>query len=129
MRTVLFALVLAGYDCAAHAQDWATADVCRVKTAEITETAFAPATFDALEAAGANLANGKGRFWRIETSNGAVSHLWGTMHSADPLILDLPQALRSVIGAARVVGVEIDFAGKSRAGLRASNNLMTWFSV
>ena len=54
----------------------------------------------------------------METPGGAVSHLWGTFHSADPLILDLPDDLRAAIAKARVVAVEIDYIAKSRDELR-----------
>ncbi|CAN0603204.1 unnamed protein product, partial [Ectocarpus sp. 12 AP-2014] len=118
MRRSLIALALATLPLAAQAQDWATFDVCTVETPKIVETAFAPATLSSLETRGADLANGKGRLWRIETPQGSISHLWGTLHSADPLILDLPQVLRNIIDSARLVAVEIDFTAKSRAALR-----------
>jgi uncharacterized protein YbaP (TraB family) len=103
---------------AVQAQDWATKEVCSVDVATVSESAFAPATFAHLEDIGATLPNGKGRLWRIETASGAISHLWGTMHASDPLILELPDALRAAINSARVVAVEIDFTAKSRAELR-----------
>lgn len=103
---------------AAQAQDWATKDVCTVETPAIFEDAFAPASFAELENQSAKLLNSKGRLWRIETSSGAVSHLWGTMHASDPLILDLPDKLKAAINSARVVAVEIDFTNQSRAELR-----------
>ncbi|MEP0090223.1 MAG: TraB/GumN family protein [Paracoccaceae bacterium] len=118
MLRAFIGLAAIAFPVAVQAQDWATLDVCTVESAEIVESAFAPSTFEALDANGATLENGKGRLWRIETREGAVSHLWGTMHSSDPLILDLPQALRDVIAAASVVAVEIDFTAKSRAELR-----------
>lgn len=117
LRGVL-SLILAAVPLAAQAQDWATKAVCSVDVAAVSQTAFAPATLAQLEEAGATLINGKGRFWRIETASGAVSHLWGTMHASDPLILDVPDALKKAIDAARVVAVEIDFTAKNRAELR-----------
>lgn len=118
MRSFLFGLVLAVLPFAVSAQDWATADVCTIQSAEVSERAFAPATLADLEAKAALIPNGLGRFWRVETPGGAVSHLWGTFHSADPLILDLPDDLRAAIAAARVVAVEIDYIAKSRDELR-----------
>jgi len=117
-RSLLFGLALACLPVGAFAQDWATAEVCTVETPEVVEEALKPATLSDLEARGTKVSNGKGRLWQIETPTGAVSHLWGTYHSADPLILDLPQTLRDAITAARVVAVEVDFIAKSRAELR-----------
>lgn len=117
MRCAL-SLLLAVFPSTAMAQDWATKDVCSVDVAAVSEAAFAPATFAQLEDTGATLPNGKGRFWRIETASGAISHLWGTMHSSDPLILDLPDALKTALKNARMIAVEIDFTAQSRAELR-----------
>ncbi len=64
--------------------------------------------------------NPVGRLWRITAPGGQVSHLWGTMHSPDPAILDLPQALREVIEAARVVAIEFDPIPDSRDEARAA---------
>ncbi|NNE87296.1 MAG: hypothetical protein HKN27_04410 [Silicimonas sp.] len=118
LRSICVACALTALPLAGHAQDWATAEVCTVETAQIDGSVFAPATLVQLEVSGAAISNSKGRFWRIETEDGAVSHLWGTYHSADPLILDLPAALREAIAAARVVAIEVDFIAKSRAELR-----------
>lgn len=117
LRGVL-SVALAVLPLATQAQDWATKDVCSVESPAIFEDAFAPANFAELEDKGATLLNAKGRLWRIETKTGAVSHLWGTMHASDPLILDLPEVLRTAIETARVVAVEIDFTSKSRTELR-----------
>lgn len=118
MRRLLLIFALAVCPLAVQAQDWATKEVCTVDTANVSEDAFKPSSFAELEVKGAFLPNGKGRFWRIETASGAVSHLWGTMHSSSPLILDLPDALIEAIENARIVAVEIDFTAQSRAELR-----------
>ena len=117
-HSFLFALGLASLPIAALAQDWATTDVCTVLSAEVTESALAPATLEDLEVKAAAIPNGTGRFWRAESPAGAVSYLWGTFHSADPLILDLPEDLHTAITNARVVAVEIDYVAKSRDELR-----------
>lgn len=114
----LLCVALAALPLATQAQDWADVDVCTVNAPAVSEAVFAPSSFAELEAASATLPNSKGRFWRIETASGAVSHLWGTMHASDALILDLPEALKTAIISARVVAVEIDFVAKSRAELR-----------
>ncbi len=102
----------------ALAQDWATVEVCTVDAPEIVDEAFSPPGRAALEEAAAGVPNGTGRFWRIEAPSGAVSHLWGTFHASDRLILDLPQPLEDVIDAARVVAVEVDFIHPSRQSYR-----------
>lgn len=103
---------------AAWAQDWATAEVCRVDEARIDEQVFAPADREALEAAAARIENRRGRFWRVVSPDGAVSHLWGTYHSSDPVILDLPDQVRTAIDGSRAVAVEIDFVLPSRQAVR-----------
>lgn len=103
---------------AAWAQDWATAEVCRVDEARIDMRVFAPSDLAALEAAAADIENRRGRFWRVVSPDGAVSHLWGTYHSSDPLILDLPDQVRAAIDDARAVAVEIDFVMATRQAVR-----------
>jgi uncharacterized protein YbaP (TraB family) len=109
---------LALWTTGALAQDWASAEVCTVETAEIVADVFAPKGLDALEAEAADIANANGRFWRITSPEGAVSHLWGTFHSADRLILRLPDEVTEAISAARMVAVEVDYTFKSRDGFR-----------
>lgn len=118
MRAAICLVLTALLAAPAAAQDWATRDVCKVETPEIVDSAFAPATRATLEDEAAEIPNGIGRFWRIETPGGAVSHLFGTYHSADPLILDLPQAVLDAIAEARTVAVEIDFTYPDRQAYR-----------
>lgn len=117
MRPLALACLL-GLAAPAAAQDWATAEVCTVDKPEIVEAAFPAPGLAALDEAARTIVNGTGRFWKIETPSGAVSHLWGTLHSADPLILDLPQEVRDTIAAARLVAVEVDFVAPSREAYR-----------
>lgn len=104
----------------ALAQDWATAEVCTVETPAIHAEVFAPNSLEALQAEAARIPNPLGRFWRVTAPGGAVSHLWGTFHSTDPLILNLPDQTKDEIAAARVVAIEIDYIAKSREQLRAT---------
>ena len=104
----------------AMAQDWATAEVCTVDAPYISDAAFAPAELSALEAEAEGILNPNGKFWRITSPGGAVSHLWGTYHSSDPSILALPDAVKEAIGAARVVAVEVDYRLESREAYRQS---------
>ena len=102
----------------ALAQDWATRQVCTVVTPEIHADLFDPYGLDRLEDDAAKIPNGTGRLWRITTPEGAVSHLWGTFHSADAHILRAAEAARDLIETARIVAVEIDFSLDSRAAYR-----------
>lgn len=103
---------------AAMAQDWATVEVCTVDEARIDDAVFDPPGRAALEKVAEGIENRRGRFWQITSPDGAVSHLWGTWHSSDTLILDLPEAVRDVIEAARMVAVEVDYVFKSREEYR-----------
>lgn len=118
-RTFLLAfLTLAPWPVAA--QDWATREFCEVDTRPVMAADFAPLDLQALEAAAAAIPNGVGRFWRIESPEGAVSHLWGTYHTSAPAILDLPDSVRETIAEARVVALEADFTFPDRASYRAN---------
>ena len=104
----------------ALAQDWATAEVCTVDAPYISDAAFAPAELLALEAEAEGILNANGKFWRITSPRGAVSHIWGTYHSSDPSILVLPDPVTDTIEAARVVAVEVDYRLESREAYRRS---------
>lgn len=104
----------------AWAQDWATAEVCTVSEARIDDSVFNPPGRAVLEAEAAGIENRRGRFWQITAADGAVSHLWGTLHSSDPLILDLPDEVQAAIEGARMVAVEVDYVLKSRGAYRAA---------
>lgn len=97
------------------AQDWFTYEACQVDTVALHDAAVAPASLDALISDGAALPNGVGNFWKITSADGKVSHLWGTNHSNDPKLLDLPDAVLATIESARVVALETDFVFTSRA--------------
>ncbi|MFK7939686.1 MAG: TraB/GumN family protein [Roseovarius sp.] len=68
------------------------------------------------------MSNPVGRFWKITSPDGAVSHLWGTMHSNHPLILDLPEALIDQINTARIVALELDYTTATRQQLNDQFN-------
>lgn len=46
--------------------------------------------------------------WRIEAPNGAVSHLFGTIHSEDPRVLSLPAPVTKVYDEAGTLVLEMD---------------------
>lgn len=103
---------------AAPAQDWATRAVCDVPQVALYEDAL-DAPLAELERQAAALPNGLGRFWRITAPGGAVSHLWGTFHSSQREVLDLPDMVLAEIERARTVALEIDSVYATRAAYRA----------
>lgn len=50
--------------------------------------------------------NGSGLLWRIEADGGPPSHLFGTMHMADPRVKELPEAARAAFDASDTVVIE-----------------------
>lgn len=120
MRAALILGLSALFAAPATAQDWATREVCAVDTPRIVEAAFAPASLAELEGLAAKIPNANGKFWQITAPDGAVSHLWGTFHSSDPLILALPEKVRTAIAAAKTVAVEVDFTHASREEYRSA---------
>ncbi len=102
----------------ALAQDWFTPEACTVTRSDVAMAAMDAATATDVALAAAAVVNGKGRLWRITTPGGAVSHLWGTYHTPDPLLLDLPTRLRDLLEQARVVALEFDPVPDSAAEVR-----------
>ncbi|WP_371227831.1 TraB/GumN family protein [Roseovarius sp. 2305UL8-3] len=98
----------------AEAQSWATPEVCFPKNLEVYEDTLTPFTLDDLQAAAQAIPNAAGRYWRVTSPEGAVSHLWGTMHVNDPRLLDLPDQVLGDIRAARAVALEADFIFTTR---------------
>ncbi|MCP5089086.1 MAG: TraB/GumN family protein [Rhodobacteraceae bacterium] len=95
----------------ARAQHWMTKEACAVRDPKIDHSLT---NFDRVAEQAAKITNGTGRLWRVTSPNGAVSHLWGTLHSTNPLILDLPDELREVLAKAKVVAPEFDPVFKNR---------------
>ena len=85
----------------------------------VFEQVFEAPGYDTLTAEAAGIPNGTGKFWQITAPDGAISHLWGTLHSADLHILRQADQMRDVIESARVVAVEIDFTYPTREAYRA----------
>ena len=105
----------------ASAQSWATRELCLEQEPKVHPEAFAPRTYEEIQQLAADIPNGTGRFWRVESADGAVSHLWGTMHSNAPHILDLPEAVTSEIATARTVAIESDYTGQTRRDVFRQN--------
>lgn len=117
MRLGLFLLVAALCPGIAMAQGWATRDYCEVDPRPVTTTDFAPHDFSELEKQATQVPNGIGRFWRIESPGGAVSHLWGTFHVSAPSVLNLPAPVTDAIAEARVLALEVDYTLPDRDAL------------
>lgn len=99
------------------AQSWATRDLCLIEDARVHEDIFEPGFYAEMQRLGAEIPNGTGRYWRITSPEGAVSHLWGTMHSSLPMILRLPDEVIAAIDTARVVATEVDYTAQTRPDL------------
>ncbi len=101
----------------AAAQDWITPDACHVSEASLDPALLDPADLKAILAAASKIDNATGRLWQVTSPGGAVSHLWGTFHSSDKLILDLPPELTTLMAQAAVLVLESDPVAKSRTVL------------
>lgn len=65
-----------------------------------------PAEVAALRAEAAGVLHGKGLFWKVVSPEGAVSHVFGTMHSPDPRVTALDPAVEAALAESRAVLVE-----------------------
>lgn len=113
---------LAAWAGAAPAQEWFSAEACRIGAAAIDRRAYPVADEARLQARAAEMANPLGRFWKITAPGGQVSHLWGTFHTPDPQLLALPAALRAAIDGARIVALEADPLPDTRDEARAAQD-------
>jgi uncharacterized protein YbaP (TraB family) len=107
-RTAALCFALAAAASGAHAQSWATHAFCDPAEIIVDDAVFAPQGRSELEDQAAAIPNANGRFWRVTSSTGAVSHLWGTMHSSHQTVLDLPEAVLTTLDGAQKVALEID---------------------
>ncbi|MCF4100017.1 TraB/GumN family protein [Maritalea mediterranea] len=70
-----------------------------------------PAAFETLQREAAHYANPEGVFWEVShESLPHTSYVFGTLHKADPRILDLPANVQAALESAEVVAVEIENA-------------------
>lgn len=60
---------------------------------------------------------GQGILWRVERADSAPSHVFGTMHTADPEVVDLPQAVKTAFEAADSLVLEIVMSNRVRGEL------------
>ena len=113
----LLPALLALWPACAQAQAWATRAACDAGAAEIAPHVLPEAQLAALRERAAAVPDSDGRFWRVQSPGGAVSHLWGSYPSSHPQILALPQIAEARIAAARLIAVDRDFTAASRAEL------------
>ena len=102
------------------AQEWITQQACQVDEPAIDPAAIDDQMMEEIRAISAGIENGVGRFWRITAPDGAVSHLWGTYHTTEVHVLNLPQAVRDTIARSRVVALEFSLFEPTRADLTAA---------
>lgn len=61
-----------------------------------------------MSSAAGEVRHGQGLLWRITPSDGLSSFIYGTMHSDDPRVLDLPEPAQRALTSARTVVLEAD---------------------
>ncbi len=125
MRKLIILLVvfLAG---PVTAQGWFTKEACFVEDPVFFPEVFSPASYEQIQQTAKTIPNGDGKLWRITSANGQVSHLWGTLHSNDPMILALPERVEDAIQNARVIAIERDLTFPDRRTVKASNSEWEW---
>src|SRR5688500_210805 len=55
----------------------------------------------------------RGLLWKLQKGAAEPSYLYGTVHTDDPRVLDLPAAVRSRLKAAQVFVVEVELDGEA----------------
>jgi uncharacterized protein YbaP (TraB family) len=68
--------------------------------------AHAPEVFRTIEADGRTVPFARGRLFRLEKGSSAPSHLFATLHLADPRVIDFSRNVRDAIASSRVVALE-----------------------
>ncbi|KRS12488.1 hypothetical protein XM53_10340 [Roseovarius atlanticus] len=126
-RRAIATLLLCCLGLPATAQAWATRDLCLIDTPRIHAEVLTPALMGDIRAIAETIPNGTGRYWRITSPSGAVSHLWGTMHLNIPAILRLPPQVEADIAAARVIATEVDFTALSREEIQSRYTYQTYY--
>lgn len=68
-----------------------------------------------------SLRHGQGRLWQVARADAPPSYVFGTMHSADPRVLDVPTPVWQAFRESDALYLELDLSGRSldsRAALR-----------
>ncbi|MEM7301790.1 MAG: TraB/GumN family protein [Pseudomonadota bacterium] len=81
--------------------------VCKGKNIFPALKAEDPAAYAAILSEADKLLNGESLFWKIEKEGSAPSWLLGTMHMADPRVVDMPEAADKALQQASAIAVEI----------------------
>ncbi len=102
-----------------RAQHWITRDVCDFDTPMVHADLIGAQNLAEMRMRADAVPNSHGRLWRVTSDTGAVSHLFGTLHSSHAAILDLPDDVIALVRGARVVSPEIDFTAPTRRHVEA----------
>lgn len=122
-RACLTALLLTVVPNPGAAQDWATPEFCDIGVQQLEDAQERLLSEDT----GSDVENGVGRLWEITAPNGAVSHLWGTMHTTDPAVLEIPKTAISLFEEAKTFGMEVDYGFPDRAAILKSYEWEHWW--
>lgn len=85
----------------------AVSGVCAGKNALVDLEIRDPVTFAKIQTRAAQIENGQGLLWRIETPDGAISHLFGTFHVGNTIIPEIPARVRNILVSSREIVTEI----------------------
>src|SRR5262245_59013199 len=99
---------------------WAQPPVCTGKNILDELRITDPPAHARILAAAADTENANAIFWRVEKAGTAPSHLFGTMHMTDERIHRLSPAVKSALGAARRLVLEVDDVSPDAAAKQAA---------
>lgn len=118
---LLFAAVVAlgGSGAPAMAQSWFDRAACLVDAPRLDPDVYPDDRVAMITREGAALPGGVGRFWQVTAPSGAVSHIWGTLHSNLPVITRLPAPVQAALRDATIVALETNPLEATRIQLRA----------
>ena len=112
LKLFLFFLLLLCPALDAHAEQ-DTPDICK-EFVQNDDQAGGPA------GSRASIPHGTGLLWKIEGSDGRQSHLFGTIHSQDRLVTNLPPPVRLALAQSRQLVMEIVPDSKANQAFSAS---------
>ena len=123
---------LASFATTAHSADLSDAELraaCEPETLEVTPALLSTQEWAQVDEAADKLPNSVGRLWRVETDEGDVSYLWGSMHSTDTRISNVPDALKLLIDDARVLMLEYVGANLTMQEMRDNRNWSDFYAL
>ncbi len=93
------------------------ADACGGSDILVAMQKTDPQAYAAILAEAEKIPNGEGTLWKIEKDGKAPSWLLGTMHLADPRVVDMPKGAKEAFAKAKTVIVESDeITSEKKAG-------------